>query len=318
MSALVFPSIPGMGFPVKTPIWSTRKQAAVSGVETAISLMSYPRYKFAVPFELLRVTTAPSEFATLLGFFNQLRGGYDTFLYDDPSFDTATLAAFGTGNGTTTAFQLLVPNGGFNEVVQNLNGAPSVFVNTIAAPAAGLSAPGVAALTDQAGGALAGTTYYVRCSWVTPWGETLAGTEANRVVAVNRQLIVTQPASPPAGATAWNVYVSNTAGGGSGAEKLQTTGTNIAIGTTTWTEPTSGLAGATSMPGANGTTWAVGSTGIVTFATAPAAAAALTWSGSGTPHFYFRCRFVSDAYDFEQMFYQMWAAKKLEFMSVKL
>ena len=69
---------------------------------------------------------------------------------------------------------------------------------------------------------------------------------------------------------------------------------------------------------ANGTlvsssAYTVGSTGIVTFATAPAAGVALTWSGT----FYFRCRFLQDTAEFDQFAAQLWALKKLNFVSVK-
>lgn len=52
----------------------------------------------------------------------------------------------------------------------------------------------------------------------------------------------------------------------------------------------------------NGTDFTVGSTGLVTFLTAPASAAALTWSGS----YYYRCRFVDDHCDFKQFMQDLW------------
>lgn len=55
-------------------------------------------------------------------------------------------------------------------------------------------------------------------------------------------------------------------------------------------------------------------TGILTFTTAPAAAAVLTWSGS----FYYRCRFMADTYDFEQFMQNLWLMQKIDFQTVKL
>lgn len=51
----------------------------------------------------------------------------------------------------------------------------------------------------------------------------------------------------------------------------------------------------------------------VTFATAPANGAALTWSGQ----FYFRCRFLKDAIDFEQFLQDLWSAKSVEFQTFR-
>lgn len=54
--------------------------------------------------------------------------------------------------------------------------------------------------------------------------------------------------------------------------------------------------------------YTVGSTGVVAFTTAPAAGAALTWSGS----FYYRCRLDQDAVDFEQFMQRLYSVKSLK------
>lgn len=51
----------------------------------------------------------------------------------------------------------------------------------------------------------------------------------------------------------------------------------------------------------------------VTFTTAPAAGAVLSWTGQ----YYFRCRFVQDSSEFEQFMSNLWNLKKLEFITVK-
>lgn len=113
------------------------------------------------------------------------------------------------------------------------------------------AAPAAPALTDTAGGSIPATTYFSFCTWVDRYGrETTAGTEASHVTAISRQLNVAQPVSPPAGAVSWRIYVSNTAGGGSGHETLQTT---LPIATTSWLEPTSGLVVGTTAPTLNTT-----------------------------------------------------------------
>ena len=54
--------------------------------------------------------------------------------------------------------------------------------------------------------------------------------------------------------------------------------------------------------------------GAVTFTSAPAAAAALTWTGN----FYWPCRFDNDELDYEQMFQLIWTTKTLSFTTEKL
>lgn len=51
------------------------------------------------------------------------------------------------------------------------------------------------------------------------------------------------------------------------------------------------------------------SNGLVTFATAPANGAALTWTGS----YYYRCRFERDSEDFEGFLQDLWSLKKIAF-----
>jgi uncharacterized protein (TIGR02217 family) len=56
-----------------------------------------------------------------------------------------------------------------------------------------------------------------------------------------------------------------------------------------------------------------GSTGLVTFEEgAPPAG----WQVTATFNYFFRCRFMSDAYDFENFMRGLWSVKKLDFISV--
>lgn len=57
------------------------------------------------------------------------------------------------------------------------------------------------------------------------------------------------------------------------------------------------------------TNYTISSTGLVTFTAAPAAAAALTWSGT----YYYRCRFNEDAQEFKQFMSKLWEARTFEF-----
>ena len=55
-------------------------------------------------------------------------------------------------------------------------------------------------------------------------------------------------------------------------------------------------------------TYTVGNTGIVSFPTAPPSGSILTWTGT----YYYRCRFDSDSYDFEQMMQDIWSLSSIE------
>ena len=106
-------------------------------------------------------------------------------------------------------------------------------------PSITIAAPTNGALTATAGGTLAATTYYAQSTWVNAAGETVGATATSLAVAADDVLNVAAPASPPASATGWNVYVCQNAGASCTNETLQNT---TPLGTTTaWVEPTTGL-----------------------------------------------------------------------------
>ena len=60
--------------------------------------------------------------------------------------------------------------------------------------------------------------------------------------------------------------------------------------------------------------WSVDpTTGILTFGAPPPLGAVITVDFS----YYFRCRFMSDAYGFENFMFRLWSLKKLDFISVR-
>ena len=129
MSDAIFPTLPGLKWDVtKKPYFSTKIQTSVSGKESRAIDWSYPRWQFDLSYELLR-DDATNELRTLMGFFLQRHGAFDSFLYTDPSDNYVASQSIGTGNGATTAFQLVRSLGGFTELMKNINGAPVVRLN---------------------------------------------------------------------------------------------------------------------------------------------------------------------------------------------
>jgi hypothetical protein len=147
MSNLIFPSFTatngGPAWPVKkTPSFRTIVQIPANNRgENRISLTPYSIWKFELAFELLKGDYATaSALQTLAGFMGQVGGANLDWLYDDPYDDTVTQAmgVFGYGDGATTQFQLQRQVGSLNDIVQNLKGAPSIYVGgTLQTPFAG-------------------------------------------------------------------------------------------------------------------------------------------------------------------------------------
>ena len=137
MSNLIYPPLPGLTFGnTRTPVFSTSVQTSLTGKESRLANRAYPNWKFELQYELLRDYIAPSDLKALVGLFMEVQGQYDTFLYTDPSFNSVTAQPFGTGDGTTAAFQLKATyensgGPGLAEIIQNVNGTPSIYVGGV-------------------------------------------------------------------------------------------------------------------------------------------------------------------------------------------
>lgn len=132
MSTVVLPSLAGLGFDVvRTPLWDTNVQTAVSGKETRIARQASPRWRWELSYNVLRSAASYNELQQLAGFFNARQGRYDTFLYRDTDDNTVTAQALGQGNGTSTAFPLLRNFGGFNELILAPQTVSAVYINSV-------------------------------------------------------------------------------------------------------------------------------------------------------------------------------------------
>lgn len=171
MGNLVYPSLPGLTFGhSKTPEWKTNIHKAVSGKEFRTAWMSAPLYTFRLQYEFLRDATSYAELQSLIAFFNNCQGSFDSFLFTDPSDKSVTAQSFGAGNGVQTAFQLFRSFGGNLEAVGNLNGAPSIYINgVLQATGYTISATGVVTFTVAPANAAALTwsgNYFYRCRFL--------------------------------------------------------------------------------------------------------------------------------------------------------
>jgi uncharacterized protein (TIGR02217 family) len=130
MSSEIFPSLAGLEYPVvRTPVWKTLAQTAVSGNENRVGLWTYPRWQWTLSFNFLR-DDANNEFRTLAGFFLARQGSYDSFLFNDADDNAVTAQPLGIGNGTQTDFQFVRSFGGFTEpVLSPLSGFIDIYVN---------------------------------------------------------------------------------------------------------------------------------------------------------------------------------------------
>lgn len=172
MSNSVFPTLTGLAMEVtRSPLWNTMKQETPSGREYRGIFQIYPRYRYTLIFNYLRDTTLAPDYRTLLGFFNSMKGGWDTFLFTDPDDSSVAGMQFGTGNGSLTGFQLVRTLGNFSEPVYDINGAPTIKVAGVTKTAGSdytIGTTGIVTFTAAPanGAALTWTgSFYWRCTF---------------------------------------------------------------------------------------------------------------------------------------------------------
>jgi uncharacterized protein (TIGR02217 family) len=138
----IFPALPGLGWSVtKTPRFAGRIQQAVSGREVRVLDQPYPIWTWTLTYSLLRdkwdtrgtggLGSGFDELRTIAGFFLARQGTFQPFLFDDPTDNTVAAQLIGTGNSTTTAFQLARSMGGFAEPMTAPNSVAAIHFNGV-------------------------------------------------------------------------------------------------------------------------------------------------------------------------------------------
>lgn len=167
MSNAVFPTLSGQSWDkLKSVLFNTGIQRSVNMSELRTSFSSTPLYTFTFTYDLLRDDTLNNELKSLMGFFMQRYGSWDSFLFSDPDDSSVTAQAIGAGDGATTQYQLIRSYGGFNEPVANVNAITSVTVSNTPTSNYSVSSTGLVTFTTApaANAPLAWTgTYYYRC-----------------------------------------------------------------------------------------------------------------------------------------------------------
>lgn len=130
----VFPFLAGQGFKMlKTPVWSTKTDISVSGVERRRQLWSYPLWRFRLGYQVMRDGSSYLELQRLFNFFNSHAGVDGGFFYLDRDDNAVVTNQFGTGDGTTKTFQVTrtttIGSVTFTEPIRGFAGNPTIFDN---------------------------------------------------------------------------------------------------------------------------------------------------------------------------------------------
>ena len=140
----VFPILPGLSWPMtKTPIWKTLIQESASQRETRIGLVTRPRYKWALSFDIIRSKDSYYEYQALVNFINSHYGAVDDFLFWDPTDNFVEGQYIGVGTGIGKSYwlyrTLMTGTSGFvepitciNNSINNVPAPNAVYINKVA------------------------------------------------------------------------------------------------------------------------------------------------------------------------------------------
>jgi uncharacterized protein (TIGR02217 family) len=115
----------------KTQNWNTEIQKSASGRRKTLSRWSYPEYELECAYTCLD----PAAIEYVAGFFAARRGQAGEFLWKDDQDYKQEKVFIGTGDGSTTGFQLVrnLGNQFFEPVLDIVPGTLKVFVDNVQA-----------------------------------------------------------------------------------------------------------------------------------------------------------------------------------------
>lgn len=195
MADLIYPELPGFAYNfLKRPIMQTLgpDDPAVAGGEVRLRQFQNPLWEFELIYEWLYddatgtwgtlTPGANPQLQTLLGFFLQAAGAWQSFLFQDPTDNSVVEGSLDvTTVGGTKYSQIVRDLGGFRESILAVNGAPTIKVDgfektegvdytwdpdLVGFTAAGVSWDGqyITWITDPGAGAVtASFEFYFRC-----------------------------------------------------------------------------------------------------------------------------------------------------------
>jgi uncharacterized protein (TIGR02217 family) len=133
-----FPVLPGQGVVVhKKPRWNTTIALHANGRESRMRRYQWPLFDFELTFDGLDAgggrwgNLGAFSFQTLAGFFDQMSGPWQTFLYVDPTDWHVFGQALGVGDGLTRSYTFVRPIGPWVGPVDAVTRVLNVYLNGV-------------------------------------------------------------------------------------------------------------------------------------------------------------------------------------------
>lgn len=318
-SSLILPQLPGLSWPVDLDFGSfdTTVETTVTGRESRYVNRVQARRRYGLQIDGLDSGGAfpglgAQSLQTLAGFFARCYGGGLPFRFWDPADNAASGEAFGVGDGTTTAFQLARMSGGWVDYVfaPLVPSAPALIPSAAApnAASANVYAPNnlvtqSAALATQTVAVAIGRAYVL--SFNGTGSVALSGAATGSLAGLGAGTRVSRALTAATASLTLTVTGSVTS-----AQLEQSTATTPGPYFQTLAAPYFGGPWITS----NGalvdpSAYTIGAVGAVEFDVAPAASAALEWTGN----FHWWANWDDDRMSTSQIMAGLWEARRLSF-----
>lgn len=135
--------LPGLAFSVhKKPMFKTKLIEATSGNEVRTSYTEFPRWEFELTYEFLEDRSgATSSLKTIMGFFTDMKGSFQSWLFKDPDDYVVANAKMGTADGVTTQFYFNRYLGSNGERIGQIDTANTITLYRTPAEARTVPAP---------------------------------------------------------------------------------------------------------------------------------------------------------------------------------
>lgn len=232
-------------------VWKDKNQTTAAGLGMTVGTGAYPQAPWGYLetnhgylYESRTIPVAPGPYT--------VEANYHTpFLVDNGVFSEVEMSAM---QAPPTANKYSTSNQGKTYTFNAADAGKHVRLISDLDP---IARPKTPVLSQTAGGALTGATYWVRTTYVTADGETTASAIASLAVSTNFLLNVEKPANVP-GVTGWNVYVGTSAS----TLRRQNGGTPILM-TDNWVLPVSGLVSGDPVPTTNSTGGYISLDGVI-------------------------------------------------------
>jgi uncharacterized protein (TIGR02217 family) len=198
MSNALFPKMSGQGWSVlKRPMFFNLVTTTASGNEVRIANYPYARFQYQLKYEALPsaagyISGVTNDFQTLFGFYCARNGNFDSFLFDESDHtasqtDSSVVGQIiGTGNGSTTSFQMQRTLGPSTRPIYAINSViasnpptgapvPKIYLNGVQQGGGySISTTGLLTFSAPPGGGVAITadfSYFFRCRFMDPMVE---------------------------------------------------------------------------------------------------------------------------------------------------